>query len=679
MELQAVTQIRQQYEKVSHDIQTFFQWVVAQEGYWQDFFLHQHMPPKGSVAPLVLESWIRCRDLRLDPLHVQRDMVSQEELGRRQQENQALIQATRPVFDAFIGQLGSDVITLDLYDRDLTFIHTFGNVSPFSSRRYAVPGFRCSESTAGVTAMSLVHRTGKAAQLVGPEHFDASLHDKICTSIPLYSGKNELTGILNIVEYFSNADPSRTLRMMQALGQGIMFNLRLLEQHRELEQISRFNHAILERIGDGIIVVDRDGTISMINQTARRLLKLEWDHQITGCRVNQIFGPNNILTRTLASGSNLNGELVLSHQGTAYRFLGSIRAVEGDGSEISGIIATFNDIPASQKMLKALAGWSASMTFHDIIGQSPALQRVVQLAKKTASLTGNVLIVGESGTGKEVFAQAIHNAGPFSGGPFVSINCAAIPNSLLESELFGYESGAYTGAKKNGQPGKFELAQNGTVFLDEVNSMPLDMQAKLLRVLQEREVVRLGGSSRILLNIKVIAASSIDLAQAVASGQFRADLFYRLNVITLRIPPLRERTEDLEPLCTHFLCRLAMSGTPALTISQDGMAMLSRYPWPGNVRELENLLERARIQAELSGATEITSQVLSVFPEFSGNQPAPAATSMAGQKVSVSQLQRQEVLDALMRNRWNISRTASELGIARNTLYSRMRRLDIQV
>lgn len=685
--------LQEQFQKTMENARNEFRRMEQKERYWKLFFLEHQDPPEGALDPLILNSWHRCRDRGLDPYHVAREMISQQEMAGLRRENELLIQATRPVFDAFAEQMGTRISTLDLYDKDLTFIHTFGNVSPVGARRYAVPGFRCTESTAGVTAMSLARETGRAAQIVGAEHFDASLHDKICNSVPLFNEKGELIGIINMVEQL-RPDASRSLATMYAIGQGITYSLKLLEQHQKLERINRFNHAILEAIGDGILVVDQEGTISMINQVARRLLKVQPGVDVLGKKINSLYGEENPFSNVLKSGAVVNGgEIALHSERGSLRFLGSIRPISGKDTEINGVIGTFNDIPSTQKVLKSLAGWSATMTFEDILGESPAIRNLVQLARKTADLPSNTLIQGESGTGKEVFAHAIHNASSFASGPFVTINCAAIPNSLLESELFGYESGAYTGAKKNGQPGKFELAQNGTIFLDEINSMPLDMQAKLLRVLQEKAVTRLGGSSKIPLNIKVIAASNTDLQKAVRDGTFRADLFYRLNVIVLWIPPLRERISDLEQMCPVFLRRLEGASAAEPRITAGAMGLLQGYSWPGNVRELENILERAWVQARLRGSYMIDEAALKALPEFfdgtfraasPAGQPAKRMAETApeeqrAEESDVYHIRRQELLAALERNRWNISRTARELGMARNTLYSRMRRYGIEM
>lgn len=229
-----------------------------------------------------------------------------------------------------------------------------------------------------------------------------------------------------------------------------------------------------------------------------------------------------------------------------------------------------------------------------IVGKSPGIERLKSIAVKVAQSTSTVLLLGESGTGKEMFAHAIHNASPRHLGPFVRVNCAALPENLFESELFGYQEGAFTGAKKGGKMGKFELADGGTIFLDEIGDMPVNMQVKILRVLQDREIERVGGSSPIKIDVRVIAATNRNLENMVREKLFRDDLFYRLNVVNMEIPPLRERMEEIPLLVEYLLGKLSHRlGCGKKSISDDALAILTRHRWPGNIRELENVLERA--------------------------------------------------------------------------------------
>ena len=306
--------------------------------------------------------------------------------------------------------------------------------------------------------------------------------------------------------------------------------------------------------------------------------------------------------------------------------------------------------------------------FEEIVGESPALQNVLRQVETVAPTDSTVLLLGETGTGKERVARAIHNLSRRSNGPFVKINCAAILAGLLESELFGHEKGAFTGAISQ-KVGRFELAEGGTIFLDEVGDIPLELQPKLLRVLQEQEFERLGGSRTIRVSARVVAATNRDLSAMVAERQYRSDLFYRLNVFPIRVPPLRERVEDI-PLLVRFFAQMysRRMNRNIESIPAETMEALSRYPWPGNVRELENLVERAVILSPGS----VLRVPLSELRAADGVSASGAAT--------LEQIEREHILHALRDSRWRLSGpsgAAARLGMKRTTLQSRMKKLGI--
>jgi DNA-binding NtrC family response regulator len=305
-------------------------------------------------------------------------------------------------------------------------------------------------------------------------------------------------------------------------------------------------------------------------------------------------------------------------------------------------------------------------SFHDIISKSPKMLEIFQLIREVASLRSTVLIQGESGTGKELVARAIHYSGDRVTEPFVGVSCAALAETLLESELFGHERGSFTGAVAQ-KKGKFELAQGGTIFLDEIGDISPKLQLNLLRVLQERTFFRVGGSQQIDVDVRVIAATNRDLEKAVHEGQFRDDLYYRLNVINIHIPPLRERCEDIPLLAQHFVERLAHEmGKEVDGISEGGLGVLMGHPWPGNVRELENAVERAMIACKHSTLGEEDFAFLLV--NHAENEWAPPA------QMTLQEIENQAIVAAIRRSHGNIKEAASTLGIDRSTLYERIRR-----
>ena len=306
----------------------------------------------------------------------------------------------------------------------------------------------------------------------------------------------------------------------------------------------------------------------------------------------------------------------------------------------------------------------------EIIGSSPALIRTKTSVVRAAATNFSVLITGETGTGKELFASVLHNASSRRDRPFIKLNCSAIPPELFESELFGYEDGAFTGAKRGGKKGKFELANGGTIFLDEIADMPMNMQAKLLRVLQEHEIDRVGSTSVIKIDVRVVAATNKDLVQCIRNNTFRADLYYRLNVINIHIPPLRERREDIADIAEYFLRQLNEQYNTQKYFSDGALAALQEKDWPGNVRELRNEVERMFAFSEERIGTEIALHAKEI-----AEQAVSAASGAPYMPIPLSQrlqeVERAAILEALTHNGFNFRKTAQDLGISRGTLYNK--------
>ncbi len=313
--------------------------------------------------------------------------------------------------------------------------------------------------------------------------------------------------------------------------------------------------------------------------------------------------------------------------------------------------------------------WPARYTFADIIGHSPALVQARELARQAAQGGSSVLIVGESGTGKELFAHAVHTASPRHRRPFVPVDCSAIPRELLESELFGYAPGAFTGAAREGKAGKFELAQGGTIFLDEIGEMPLEMQAKLLRVLQERQLIRVGGVTSQSVTCSVIAATNRDLEALVAQGRFRRDLLYRLDVVRIEVPPLRERPEDVPLLVAHYWERKSRDLGRAAQLSAEALRVLESYPWPGNVRELVNVVERVLV-ASVKPVIEPADLPAAVQAEGVGRVRRFPLFHLG---TVVEEAERRTLERALRQSQGNRNKAAQLVGLSRASFYRKLK------
>ncbi len=452
-------------------------------------------------------------------------------------------------------------------------------------RAWAAP---FAEASAAAGKPSLVG--GRGSDRVGSRERRAATRLGSAMAAPLRLGGRVLGAIWVDREPSGGVLSERDLDLFAVFaGQAatILDNARIAEA---LRLAARTTAATLEAIGDGVVSIDKSGAVKAMNHSASRILAGRGGRAallIEGGRE----GPAllDFLRADLDRGEELDARPITLAVG---EYLCNTRIVRDDDGDAVGLVATFTEMGRATRLAQRMVGSTARYSFIDLAGQSPALRRVLVLAEAAASSDASVLLTGESGTGKEVLAQAIHNAGPRAQGPFVAVNCAAIPRDLLESELFGYETGAFTGARKGGRPGKFELAEGGTILLDEIGDMPLDMQVKLLRVLQERTTMRLAGSREIPLSCRIIATTNRDLSMEVQRGLFRQDLYFRLRVIHVDIPPLRDRLGDIALLAEQFLRSYAERlGKKMTRVSPDVMAAFVSYPWPGNVRELEHVLE----------------------------------------------------------------------------------------
>ncbi len=359
--------------------------------------------------------------------------------------------------------------------------------------------------------------------------------------------------------------------------------------HQELEYKSIELRTIIDSVDEGIIAIDDNRKILYINNWAKKIFNIT--SNIVGADLDELF-PRNSVTKVLVTNEEIKDqEEVLEINGRNIRFLLSAKPIIFNQKR-AGVIATFKDFKDLHRSVFKISEHSETFSFDKILGNSSSFRAVKEQAQQVASQNFPVLLLGESGTGKELFARAIHHESPRKNEIFLPINCAAIPDGLIESELFGYEKGAFTGANPKGKIGKFEMADKGTIFLDEIGDLPLHMQVKLLRVLQEKEIFRIGGLSPIKIDVRIIAATNRDLWDMVKRGDFREDLFYRLNVVPIKIPPLRKRCEDIVLLAEIFFKRYTKIYKKRLRgISKKAKEVLLSYSYPGNVRELENLIE----------------------------------------------------------------------------------------
>lgn len=453
-----------------------------------------------------------------------------------------------------------------------------------------------------------------------------------------------------------------------------------------MKVIDRFAEILDQSPYMAVIILDINGIVVYVNKTYLQILKLPLE-KVLGRSITAIT-PRTKTAKVISTGKAITGYnwIVNGHQmiGCAVPIFKEDKLVGCFAYSISLNIwdskNLLEKLLAENNMLKdeVRKSHTAKYCFDDIVGNDRKLVSTKLLARQVAQQADTkVLITGESGTGKELFAHAIHNASARSPGPFVRINCAAIPENLLEAELFGYEDGAFTGAKKGGRLGKFELANYGTIFLDEIGEMPLFMQSKLLVVLQEREIDRLGGDNPIKLNVRIISATNRDLQDMVDKGLFRQDLYYRLNVVKIEVPALRHRKEDISLLAEHFLHKLSRRLMTCISsISKESIELLNKYPWPGNIRELENVMERAMSLASMEKAESLDKRYFSFLcnkPNFSYSLGTKSL------KIITQEFEKSILKQVLEETNFNKVKAAECLGIDLSSFYRKLKKHGIPI
>jgi len=438
---------------------------------------------------------------------------------------------------------------------------------------------------------------------------------------------------------------------------------------------------IISNMSDGVIIISRQGEIEFINQTLKVMLgktRADIKEQLS---FEMLVADNKNLERMLTKKQAFRDEEVsLAMEGRDMQFLATGTPIEGPDGRVNKIILVLKPLAEVHRLVNRYSSFQARFHFDDILTCSEIMEDTIELAKAASRNKSTILIQGESGTGKEMFAQSIHNQSKFADGPFIAVNCGAIPRELVGSELFGYVEGAFTGARKGGSPGKFELAQGGTLFLDEIGDMPLEQQAALLRVLQEKQVSRLGSSKAIPVNVRVICATNRDLYNEVQKGTIRKDLYFRLNVISLRIPPLRERPEDIDLLLKHFLIQGDpewLEHTP--TIDPAVWKLLKNYPWPGNVRELQNFAERIQFAVkDYSIKLEDLPYEIQTLHEKETVRPIMSMPAYLNIKQQLAEVEAQQIKALLLQFNGNVSRVAEALGVSRRTVDRRIKKYGLR-
>ncbi len=647
------------------------------------------MQSKAAQKEMIAASHQRCRKMGVETSRVYpADVLKGDALLGKLRDNAALLDIVAPFMDILYEAVANSGFFILLTDKDGYILRAKGDPGAIaaSERLNMVIGASMSEKSIGTNAMGTALYEGKPLQVTACEHYIEAYHRWTCSAAPIKSTEGVVIGTLNLTGDSKLLHP-HTLGLVIAAVRAVENQLHVNQTREKLNETYHYHKSVLASVSSGIITIDLQGRIKTINPWACSLLNLDKEKMVNQSVSGLVPIWKDIYQRFERGESFLDSEISLPGPNNKERYDLSAYPIYDENREIIGMVMVIKGIQKIFNLVNKYTGMRAHYTFTDIVGDSPEIKQIMDHAKTISRAPSTVLLMGESGTGKELLAQSIHNASTRRNEAFIAVNCGALPKNLIESELFGYEEGAFTGSKKGGHPGKFELANGGTIFLDEIGEMPLDMQVNLLRVLQEGYVTRVGGTKNVPVDVRVIAATKKNLVEELRKGTFREDLFYRLSVIPLFIPPLRERKQDIKALLNHFMhVKARKLNKPVPQINDQVRAEIMRYHWPGNVRELENFVENL---VNFNGISSYHVLSAEQGPAFIPLQQAASESSppeveatigqAPGEAASLEEVEKQAIRESIARHKGNVSRVSRQLGISRTTLYAKMRKYQIDV
>ncbi|NPV91351.1 MAG: sigma 54-interacting transcriptional regulator [Firmicutes bacterium] len=628
------------------------------------------------IRPEIAESWIRSRNYGLNLYDYNYGpMLDKHAFEDLRNQKTLLLEAAAPLIRQMMLMCSNSLIQLSDEKGVILFVEPdkdgifFGNIN----KEYLLnPGVVWSEETVGTLSHTLSLVYGVPMQMYGSEHFSETYQKNIASSAPIFDVNNNIAGSVCLVNRNSVYENTNSLALVVSVAKAI---------ERELHLISErlLSSALLESADKSIITVNKSGLITNANVNARRIFGAKLP-DLTGIRIEDIIG-NQPLVRSVLETRKPIHDAEINIEKLNQRFhLSSAKPLDDSYGNNYGYVLVLEKLVTERKRPFPASSLETRFSFSSILGKSTQFVKSVELAKKFARLDGSILIQGESGTGKEMFAQAIHNEGrPY--GPFIAINCAAIPKNLIESELFGYEGGAFTGAESQGRKGKIELASGGTLFLDEIGDMPLELQPTILRVLEDKQLMRIGGSRYVPVDFRLITATNHDIQDLMEKKQFREDLYYRLETFQIYIPPLRERGQDIIELAQYFIHAIAeKQGIPAPALSEAVIYRLLQFDWPGNIRQLKNAVLYA-VNSTSDGVIKPEDLPPAIRGTSTGSargrvKESPAVVydqEAANEHRSIKEMEKMMVIQALVQTRNNFAEAARLLGISKSSLYRKIK------
>ena len=634
------------------------------------------------VRETVAKSWIRSRNKKVSTQNsISRGKYDDEFQGMRAVNRRpVLFEYIFSCAESTYRESDRDSLVVIITDAQGNVIRLYGRASELDALRQIglTENAAVSEQTAGTNAIGTCLYSRKPVYIQRSEHYKDVLGSYVSYAAPIYDEHNEIVSVFGILTVEDSADMA-LFNLVSQMASSISKECQIYHLKHDLQDLQTNMERLINTFNFGVVLLDARGRIVRANSIARYFF-LMYEYELIGQPITNFISPQDIDFSLLQN--DIYDQTVCIHSGEVKTFLFQVSVyLTNTWNGQQNYILVFHKPVDKLNEGSGAASTTAKWHFNDIVGTSHPMLEAINLAKIASKTSCTVLITGESGVGKELFAQSIHNASSCANGPFIAVNCGAIPKGLAESELFGYENGAFTGAKKTGMPGKFELANGGTIFLDEIGDMSLDLQICLLRFLQEQEVTRIGGKTPIKVNVRIIAATNKNLEDAINNSAFRMDLYYRLNIFNIHVPPLRERAQDIGNLAHYLLQKhKAYSKQPFVGFTEEALNAMRHYAWPGNVRELENVVERAVIigRSDRIGLDDLPEHVRACYrPE--GIEAIERAVAEQHEEVSLrpEQTEREVILRALRDAQGNVSKAAVLMGISRRTLYRKMDKYQI--
>ena len=599
--------------------------------------------------------------------NISKRILKEKDVNDLLEKNKEIITISMPYINMICEIIGDNDFVLILTDSYGCILDIKGDervVSEFAKLNLDV-GVFVDEKNIGTNAMGIALIEDRPVQVTADEHYVDIFKGLTCSAAPIHNIKGDIIGTLNLTGRWDKKHP-HTLGLVIFGVKAIENEIHNLKFQEIFQETHNYMDSIIKNVDKGVIIVDSKGKIKNINEHAARILESN-KIDIINRNIEFILPDWFEIYETLEKGEKSIRREVKTSENSNFKTLLNIKGVRDD-KKLIGLVITLKD--EKETNVKGIARYS----FEDIIGSSSIMNKVINNCKIVANSPSTILIQGESGTGKEVLAQSIHNYSIRKNNKFIAINCGAIPSNLIESELFGYEDGTFTGGKKGGKIGKIEMANGGTLFLDEIGEMPLEHQVNLLRVIQEGKINRLGGTEEISVDVRIIAATNRNLKKEVELGRFREDLYYRLCVIPIKLPALRERNGDIRELINYFLRMKSFKLNKSVPeISDELYNDLINYNWPGNIRELENVIENiVNLDGYMSFSLELDSKNIykGIIREIDEVQT---------DEMTLEHIEKNHIIKVLRKYRNNIYKSANALGVSRNTLYNKIKKYKIEM